>query len=76
MSIIYACICSFIHPWYTSVSCNIAVIIDYSILKFPCAGFETSTVHIKGYPVAQLVEALRYKSEGRGFYSRWNFSLT
>jgi hypothetical protein len=26
-----------------------------------------------------LVEALRYKSEGRGFYSRWchwNFSLT
>jgi hypothetical protein len=32
-----------------------------------------------GYAVAQLVEALRYKSEGRGFYSRlrhWNFSLT
>ena len=29
--------------------------------------------------VAQLVEALRYKSEGRGFDSRWchwNFSLT
>jgi len=29
--------------------------------------------------VAQLVEALRYKSEGRGFNSRWchwNFSLT
>jgi hypothetical protein len=29
--------------------------------------------------VAQLVEALRYKPEGRGFYSRWchwNFSLT
>jgi hypothetical protein len=29
--------------------------------------------------VAQLVEALRYKSEGRGFESRWchwNFSLT
>ena len=33
----------------------------------------------KGYAVAQLVEALRYKSEGRGFNSRWchwNFSLT
>ena len=32
-----------------------------------------------GYAVAQLVEALRYKSEGRGFDSRWchwNFSLT
>ena len=29
--------------------------------------------------VAQLVEALRYKPKGRGFYSRWcqwNFSLT
>ena len=33
----------------------------------------------KGRAVAQLVEALRYKSEGRGFDSRWchwNFSLT
>jgi len=30
-----------------------------------------------GAPVAQLVEALRYKSEGRGFDSRWrHFSLT
>jgi hypothetical protein len=30
------------------------------------------------HAVAQLVEALRYKSEGRGFDSRWslrNFSL-
>ena len=36
------------------------------------------TVHW-GTAVAQLVEALRYKSEGRGFDSRWchwNFSLT
>jgi hypothetical protein len=32
-----------------------------------------------GYAMAQLVEALRYKSEGRGFDSRWshwNFSVT
>jgi hypothetical protein len=32
-----------------------------------------------GHAVAQLVEALRYKPEGRGFHSRWchwNFSLT
>jgi len=32
-----------------------------------------------GYAVAQLVEALRLKPEGRGFDSRWcqwNFSLT
>ena len=43
------------------------------------------TVHLHlnilllGHAVAQLVEALRYKSEGRGFDSRWchcNFSLT
>jgi hypothetical protein len=34
---------------------------------------------IQGTQVAQLVEALRYKPEGRGFDSRWchwNFSLT
>jgi hypothetical protein len=33
----------------------------------------------KGHAVAQLVEPLPYKSEGRGFASRWchwNFSLT
>jgi hypothetical protein len=32
-----------------------------------------------GHAVAQLVEALRYKPENRGFDSRWcywNFSLT
>ena len=34
---------------------------------------------VAGVKVVQLVEALRYKSEGRGFDSRWyhwNFSLT
>ena len=33
----------------------------------------------KGHAVAQLVEALRYTPEGRGFDSQlchWNFSLT
>ena len=38
------------------------------------------SVKIRGrYAVAQLVEALRYKPEGRGFDSRWchwTFSLT
>jgi len=37
------------------------------------------TSFIRGHAVAQLVEALRYKSECRGFDSRWcywNFSLT
>jgi len=39
----------------------------------------TSAENGKGHAVAQLVEALRYKSEGRGFDARryhWNFSLT
>jgi hypothetical protein len=44
----------------------------------------TETINIsyilhRGYTVAQLVEALRYKPEGRGFDSRWyhwKFSLT
>ena len=37
------------------------------------------SVIIGGYALAQLVEALRYESEGHGFDSRWcheNFSLT
>ena len=36
-------------------------------------------VYTWGHAVTQMVEALRYKSEGRGFDSRWshwNFSLT
>jgi hypothetical protein len=28
-------------------------------------------IYIWGHAVAQLVEALRYKPEGRGFVSRW-----
>ena len=42
-------------------------------------GFFGRSSNLPGYAVAQLVEALRYKSEGRGFDSRWchwNFSLT
>ena len=41
--------------------------------------FTEGLVNIRGHAVAQLVEALRYKSEGRGFDSRcchWIFSLT
>ena len=45
--------------------------------------FKVNILHLYigsvGTTVAQLVEALRYKSEGRGFDSRWchwNFSLT
>jgi hypothetical protein len=41
--------------------------------------FREGTVSYGGHAVAQLVEALRYKPEGRGFDSRGghsNFSLT
>jgi len=41
--------------------------------------FYTGSQYEKGHAVAQLVEALRYKPEGRGFDSRWchwKFSLT
>ena len=31
----------------------------------------TCTDNVQGQAVTQLVEALRYKPEGRGFYSRW-----
>ena len=43
-----------------------------------CKQIITSPLN-KGYAVAQLLEALRYKPEGRGLDSRWchwNFSLT
>ena len=33
--------------------------------------FSVMTIEKWGYAVAQLVEALRYKPEGRGFDSRW-----
>jgi hypothetical protein len=44
---------------------------------FPGA-FDESTASIQGHAVVQLVEALHYKPEDRGFNSRWcrNFSST
>jgi hypothetical protein len=41
--------------------------------------FNVNTANLLGHAVVQLVEALRYKLEGRGLDSRWclqNFSLT
>ena len=38
-----------------------------------------ATLGMEGGAVAQLLESLRYKPEGRGFYSswcHWNLSLT
>jgi hypothetical protein len=54
------------HPVLPSVSDNTSIIISTTIVR-------------PGYPVEQLVEALRYKPEGRGFDSpwcHWNYSLT
>jgi hypothetical protein len=49
--------------------CNVRVCVCVGFVMCGCVG----------HAVAQLVEALRYKLEGRGFDSRWcrwNFSLT
>ena len=54
--------------------------IAFAILVFVCGVFLDNMKPFRvGYAVAQLVETLRYKPEGRGFDSRWchwNFSLT
>ena len=52
----------------------------YNIRNWNVTAVDTNVYHIftGGDAVAQLVEALRYKPEGRGFHSRWyhwNFSL-
>jgi len=46
-----------------------------------CSWYDNINMYLTGigHTVVQLVDALRYKSEGRGFDSRcchWNFSLT
>jgi len=52
----------------------------YTIRTFSCKTYTKGYVYYQGtLLVAQLVEAMRYKPEGRGFDSRWchwNFSLT
>ena len=58
-------------PWSILATCPIHSNLFYLI---------SVIMYISGHAVAQLVEALRYKSEGRGFDSRWcrlkNFPLT
>jgi hypothetical protein len=58
-----------VHYWQGYVFC-LALLITDVIYTNNCN---------RGQAVAQLVEALRYKPEGRGFVSQrrhWNFSLT
>ena len=54
------------HDWV--VREKIYIIVDFYILT---KIFITVKYVSSGHVVAQLVEALRYKSEGRGFDSRW-----
>ena len=58
---------------------NVQVITRLSTVEVKKECIYTFYTPIRGYTVAQLVEALRYKQEGRGFVSRlchFNFSLT
>ena len=46
---------------------------------FKQSRYVNRAVNLMGHPVAQMVEALRYRPEGHGFAPRWcdwNFSLT
>jgi hypothetical protein len=50
-----------------------------STQSFMSSDFKEITDKCRGHAVAQLVKALRYKSEGRGFDSQWfywDISLT
>ena len=54
---------------------SVGFVVDKVVLRY----IFLRVLRFPGTAVAQLVEALRYKSEGRGFDSRWchwNFSLT
>jgi hypothetical protein len=55
------------------------MIIDFPVVQSVFTELLFQLLYKEGQAVAQLVEALRYKPEGRGFDSRWchwNFSLT
>ena len=73
--------------WWYYVKCDVRYIVfHYTLYQFNFSLWKGITIYsyliywaIKGHTVAQLVEALRCKPEGRGFDSRWchwNFSLS
>ena len=72
---------SFDHrPHYASLV-FVQVAVEMVLLRPPwiSVSIYQSYRYISGTAVEQLVEALRYKSEGRGFdyrWCHWNFSLT
>jgi len=61
------------------MSSNVSVLVTEDVTECRRPRFITGLTHKPGHAVAQLVKALRYKPESRGFDSRWchwNFSLT
>ena len=78
-------ICIILRFFTVAISVPVDVQTKCLIVAYIYRGCQKMYTHFKrllyrfGTAVAQLVEALRYKSEGRGFDSRWchwNFSLT
>jgi hypothetical protein len=78
----YVCVYIYIHTLYLHKFC--IYIHSQSILNNTITLYLFSSIRHKidcmwGHAVAQLVEALRYEPEGRGFdfrWCHWNFSLT
>ena len=56
---------------YLVIVTNVPMLINFTKSNVPVVIFTFGTVISLGHSVAQLVEALRYKPEGRGFDSRW-----
>jgi hypothetical protein len=71
----------YVEVYYTCLrSSGIRYVVPYRVhveAKFFCAN--VTIIYHPGHALAQSVEALRYKPEGRGFDSRWchwDFSFT
>jgi len=66
------------HSFYPQLpSCTRTV--SFTTVTSGLGVFSIATGEARGYGMAQLVEAVRYKLEGHGLHSRWchwNFSLT
>ena len=56
---------SHVKDFYKAIYHVISVILEQNMSKY---------IALRGHVVAQLVEALRYKPEGRGFDFRWYHS--
>jgi hypothetical protein len=76
--------CSKLNFCFCLISCLTLNCLDYKNSFFGLSAYQSSQeiIHVRSsvvYGVEQLVMALRYKPEGRGFDPRcclWNFSLT